>query len=85
MLARMPSRVFDAWLSFYQSHPFGEDIEERRAAMLASLIANALSSGSKRFAEEDFMLSGYGTKPKKAATVGEAFKAAILAQKKVSS
>ncbi len=55
---RMGSAEFAAWLAFYQVEPFGELRGDMRAAMLATLTANAHRNAKKKrqpFELTDFM------------------------------
>ncbi len=45
---RMGAAEFASWLAFYQMEPFGELRADMRAAMLASLTANAHRNTKKR-------------------------------------
>lgn len=59
--ARMDSREFCDWLAYDRVDPFGETRADLRAAMIASVIANANRGKSQRaFKVEDFLLDFSG-------------------------
>jgi len=54
---RMGSAEFAAWLAFYQVEPFGELRGDMRAAMIATLTANAHRNAKKK--RQPFELSDF--------------------------
>lgn len=54
---RMGSAEFAAWLAFYQVEPFGELRGDMRAAMVATLTANAHRNAKKK--RQPFELSDF--------------------------
>lgn len=76
---RMGSAEFAAWLAFYQVEPFGELRGDMRAAMIATLTANAHRNAKKKrqpFELSDFLFQfwksdGQGAKGEPPATSRE--------------
>ena len=50
----MSQAEFEIWLEEYSRRPWGEDIEDLRAGIIASTVANVHSS-NRTFAPSDFM------------------------------
>lgn len=52
----MSSRQLSEWVAYNQLEPFGEERDDLRAAIIASVIANALGGRKgKKFKPKDFM------------------------------
>ena len=60
LLARIDSRELTEWLAYYGLNPWGPERSDLRAGMVASTVANCLTSGS--FKPSDFMPK-YGPQP----------------------
>lgn len=57
LLAEMPSGLLAEWEAFFALEPWGAHIENTRAALLASVIANVLRGERTRaYKLEDFLL-----------------------------
>lgn len=64
MLDRMSSREFTEWLAYYELEPFGEQRADLRAALIASVIANAHRDPKKKpYKAADFLLFPEKTEP----------------------
>ena len=60
MLAGMSQREFREWQGFWNISPFGEDVNDERAARAIALQANLnRKKGAKPFTSADFMLQQY--------------------------
>lgn len=58
LLARTDSRELSEWMAYFSMEPWGTEIEDWRAGMIASVIANANRDEKKRrkpFEPKDFM------------------------------
>jgi hypothetical protein len=57
MLAVMPYRVYQDWMTYYELEPFGEERADLRAGIIAATIANCLArrKGRPAFRVTDFM------------------------------
>jgi hypothetical protein len=57
MLASMTAIQFNEWIEFFEVEPWGFMIEERRAAITPTVMANLKTNPKKRrYKETDFML-----------------------------
>lgn len=55
---RMSSRELTEWMAFFRLEPWGTEVEDRRAALITSTVANAFRDTKKQrrpFTIEDFM------------------------------
>lgn len=56
MLSRMDSRELAEWAAYYSIEPFGEERDDLRAGIVASVIANVnRGKSSKVYEPQDFM------------------------------
>ena len=56
MLSRMDSRELAEWAAYYSVEPFGEERDDLRAGIVASVIANVnRGKSSKAYSPQDFM------------------------------
>lgn len=58
LLAKIDSRELSEWIAYFHLEPWGCEVEDWRAGMIASTIANANRDTKKRskpFTPEDFM------------------------------
>lgn len=57
MLAKMPYRVYQDWMTYSELEPFGEERADLRAGIIATTIANCLArrKGKPAFRVKDFM------------------------------
>ncbi|MCK9326632.1 MAG: hypothetical protein M0P69_14170 [Bacteroidales bacterium] len=58
LLARIDSRELSEWISYYEMEPWGTDVEDWRAGMVASTIANVNRDPKKQrkpYTPKDFM------------------------------
>jgi hypothetical protein len=56
MLQQISSNKFTEWMAFGQLEPFGPRQDDRRAGMLASVLANIYrAEGQEPYTERDFM------------------------------
>ncbi len=65
LLARMSSRELSEWMAFFTLEPWGCEVEDARAALIAATIANANRDPKKRrkpYSVSDFM-PRYTTEP----------------------
>ncbi len=68
----LSAEEWEEWRAFYEARPFGEYAQDARFAMIAALIATALSG--KRYRPEDFML----VRPPRPRPTYERLKAALM-------
>jgi len=58
MLAEMTSGAFAEWMAYSRIEPWGEDRDDLRIGILASMIANMFrEKGKKAYAPQDFILN----------------------------
>lgn len=58
LLHRIDSKELTEWMAFYQLEPWGADVDDWRAGMIASTVANVHRDPKKRrepFSPQDFM------------------------------
>jgi hypothetical protein len=56
MLAQITSKQLTEWMAFYQIEPFGEERDDLRSGIVASVIANVnRGKNRKPFKPEEFM------------------------------
>jgi len=55
MLARMSGQELTEWMAFYQLEPWGTKVDDQRAGIVASTMANLWGGGKKKFKPDDFM------------------------------
>jgi len=62
MLEWMPLRLFLEWCAYFRVEPFGEERDDLRSGVIASVIVNALSKNGKA-TPSDFVL--FSSRPKR--------------------
>ena len=73
----MPAHVWDDWLWYAKREPFGEERDDLRAGIVASVVANAMGrkKGQKAFKPKDFIPIFTPRKPKTPDALFEKLKA----------
>ena len=54
MLYKMTREELVEWMAFFQLEPWGSRIEDQRHGVIAATVANAMSSGGRRYTSTDF-------------------------------
>lgn len=62
-IGRMDLREFNQWAAYYSLEPFGMERHDLNAGVVASTIANVMSSKGRRFQPADFM-PRFGNRPR---------------------
>lgn len=58
MLTRMDAKEMTDWIAFWNMEPWGDERSDFRSGVIASTVANVMSSKGRSFTPQDFMLNG---------------------------